>query len=355
MSEARIKLEAERMRSFSWRWSLILSLLLLLASSMAGCVAVYGKSVVEPTPSLSPSLTATNETGSSTALTTVVATPAEETLVGCDPVTGRNQEFNLKWEQLCIAVGYDIEIAKDTAFTQRVFDWMLTVNPATWPPAPSVAMGYIGFNPSSLTSPAFIFPVAGAATAFAAAPPALVSALECGHTYYWKVQVRQCATGQVIRSPWSEVKKFTIKAGLPVSMPYYSLQLLAPDNGCLGCPVKPVSFSWSPFKDTTKYKFVLAKDAAMTQVVVEATPTTTGYGYEGQLDYSQNYFWRVMSMEPAPSDWSATFSFMTQPALSAPAASPGPPATPMWVWVVIGVGAILVIVTVVLILAIRRG
>jgi len=279
---------------------------------------------------------------------------ADKALIGCDPVSGRNQEINFTWEQLCIAVGYDIEISKDTAWTLRVFDWMALANPGGWPPAPSTAMGYIGFNPSSLTSPAFIFPVAGAATAFAAAPPALVSALECGHTYYWRVEVRQCATGQVIRSPWSEQRSFTIKAGLPVSMPYYGLQLLAPDNGCLGCPVKPVSFSWSPYKETTKYKFVLAKDAAMTQIVVEATPTTTGYEYESALDYSANYFWRVMSMEPAPSDWSATFSFMTQPAPPAPAAPLGPPATPVWVWVVIAIGAILVIVTLVLIFKTRR-
>ena len=96
--------------------------------------------------------------------------------------------------------------------------------------------------------------------------------------------------------------------------PYYGPQLLAPNNGCLGCPVKPASFSWSPFKETTKYKFVLAKDAAMTQVVTEAAVTATAFEYDGTLNYSTNYFWRVMSLEPAPSDWSATFSFLTEAA-----------------------------------------
>jgi hypothetical protein len=177
--------------------------------------------------------------------------------------------------------------------------------------------------------------------------------LECGHTYYWRVQVRMCATGQFVRSPWSETRSFTIKAGLPVTTPYYGPQLLAPNNGCLGCPVQPASFSWSPFKETTKYKFVLATDAAMTQVVKEAEVTTTAYEYDGTLTYSTNYFWRVMALEPAPSDWSATFSFVTE-AAPVPTPTPTPSPTPVWVWVVIAIGAILVIVTLVLIFKTRR-
>jgi hypothetical protein len=178
--------------------------------------------------------------------------------------------------------------------------------------------------------------------------------LECGHTYFWRVKVRRCATTQMIRSPWSEIRSFTVKAGLPVTTPYYGPQLLAPNNGCLGCPVQPVSFSWSPFKETTKYKFVLASDAAMTQIVKEAEVTTTAFEYDGALDYSTNYFWRIMSLEPAPSDWSATFSFQTE---AKPAVAEGPaptPPTPLWVWVVIAIGAILVIVTLVLIFKTRR-
>ncbi|UCH50831.1 MAG: fibronectin type III domain-containing protein, partial [Chloroflexota bacterium] len=116
----------------------------------------------------------------------------------------------------------------------------------------------------------------------------------------------------------------------------------------------PVSFSWSPFKETTKYKFALAKDAAMTQIVKEAEVTTTAFEYDGALDYSTNYFWRVMSLEPAPSDWSATFSFQTEslPPPEKPADEAAP--TPFWVWVVIAIGAILVIVTLVLIFKTRR-
>jgi hypothetical protein len=265
----------------------------------------------------------------------------DKMLIGCDPVSGRAQEVNLCWEQLCVANGYDIEIAKDDAFTIKVLDWV------------GAGVCAFFFVPADVTTPCAFIPAGGVGAAYEGSAIAQLGNLECGHTYYWRVQVRSCATTQVIRSPWSDVRSFTVKAGLPVTTPYYGPQLLAPNNGCLGCPVSPVSFSWSPFKETTKYKFVLAKDAAMTQVVKEAEVATTAFEYDGTLDYSTNYFWRVMSLEPAPSDWSATFSFQTEAAPPAPV-TPTAPVTPVWVWVVIAIGAILVIVTLVLIFKTRR-
>jgi len=81
---------------------------------------------------------------------------------------------------------------------------------------------------------------------------------------------------------------------------------------------------------------------------------TTAYEYDGKLEYSTNYFWRVMSEEPAPSDWSATFSFQTEPAPVTTPVTPVSQPTPIWVWVVIAIGAILVIVTLILIFKTRR-
>ena len=266
----------------------------------------------------------------------------DEMLIGCDPVSGRAQEVNFEWEQLCVAVGYDIEVAKNENFTIKVIDWV------------GADACTLFFYPESTLSPAAYIPAGGAALQAGSSSIAGAGNLECGHTYYWRVKVRQCATGQVIRSPWSEVKSFTVKAGLPVSADYYGLKLLSPDNGCIGCPVSPASFSWSPFKDTTGYKFVLAKDAALTDILAEAETATTAYEYDGTLDYSTNYFWRVMCVEPAPSDWSATFSFQTEAAPAAPEGPPAAPATPMWVWIIIALGAILVIVTLVLIFKTRR-
>ena len=87
----------------------------------------------------------------------------------------------------------------------------------------------------------------------------------------------------------------------------------------------------------------------MTQVIVQATVATTAYKYADMLDYSTNYFWRVMALEPVPSDWSATFSFQTEAPQPPPTAPEEAAPTPIWVWVVITIGAILAIITIVFI------
>jgi hypothetical protein len=336
------------MNKFQLYWILITALLIILIGSAIGCVATTPLEEPASLPATAPNANGTPglppKTGTTTTPAAAEVTPTGETLIGCDPVSGRAQEINLCWEQLCVATGYDIEIAKDKDFNIKVIDWVPEGN-AGLPGAELV--------PTNLLKPCAYIPAGGldftGASAIAAA-----GNLECGHTYYWRVMARVSATGEVARSPWSDVASFTVKAGLPVTTPYFGPQLLAPDNGCLGCPAKPASFSWSPFKETTRYKFVLAKDAAMTQVIKEAETTTTAYEYDGTLDNSTNYFWRVMALEPAPSDWSATFSFQTEATPPPPAAPPEAPKIPIWVWVVIAIGAILMVVTLVLIFKTRR-
>ena len=257
--------------------------------------------------------------------------------VGCDPVSARAQEVNLCWEQLSLADAYDIEIAKNKDFSIRIIDWV----------AEDAVTGFL--IPASVISPCAYFPAGGRVAERAGSAIAQWGNLECGHAYYWRVRVRHAATTEVIRSPWSEAHSFTVKAGLPVRAEYYGPRLLSPGNGCIGCAAKSPSFSWSPFKETTKYRFVLAKDAAMTQVIAQATVATTAYQYKGTLDYGTNHFWRVMALEPVPSDWSATFSFQTEAPGSPPTTAEEAALVHLWVWVVIGIGTILVIVTLVLI------
>jgi len=96
-----------------------------------------------------------------------------------------------------------------------------------------------------------------------------------------------------------------------LDMSYLGLKLISPNNGSLRNQRKQLSFKWEPYEDTTKYRFVLSKDPAMTQIFKEAEVTNTNYVYDDVLDYKTNYFWRVMALEPTPSDWSATFSFQT--------------------------------------------
>ena len=305
----------------------------------------HGIEQVSPTTTTTYTLTATNEAGNTTSSVMVTVTSADETLVGCDPVSGRNQEVDLTWEELCLSSQYQVQIAKDPAFTLIVFDSGI-------------------FAPASSTSPALIIPPGAPATSWlAGATPGMYAPLEAGHTYYWRARVRGDAWGGSIRSPWSyepftgqgNLRSFTIKSGLPATTAYHGLQLLFPNNACIGCPVKPASFSWSPFKECTRYKFVLARDAALTHVVAEAEVATTAYEYEGTLDYGTSYFWRVMAVEPAPSDWSAVFTLQTEAApLPTTPPTPPTPATPLSAWVVMAIAGILVITTIVLTFIARR-
>jgi hypothetical protein len=333
--------------TLSWDVSGATTVTIQPALDSAGSSGVkHGVEQVSPASTTTYTLAATNEVGTTTRSATVTVASADEsaatstgdgTLIGCDPVSGRNEEIDLTWEQFCLSTEYQVQIAKDPNFTIIVLD-----------------TGVI--STESPTSPGVYYPAGGRAT-----PPAASSALaspsvlEAGQTYYWRVRVRGDAWGGSVRGPWSEVKSFTVESGLPVSTRYYGPQLVYPSNACTGCPVKPVSFSWSPFKDTTKYKFVLAKDVGLTNVLAEAEVSDTSYEYQGMLEYGSSYFWRVMAVEPAPSDWSTTFSFQTEAAPAPPVPPPAPPATPMWAWVVIAIGTALVIVTLVFIFQVRRA
>jgi hypothetical protein len=267
-------------------------------------------------------------------------TPADKALVGADPVTGRNQQIDLSWEQLCLTTVYLLQVAKDPEFTLRV-------NPAVSNATSiSAVTGDITLtmDENNMTSPAAWL-----------SPGSLP---EAGAVYYWHVCSYQSATGQIAVSPYSETRSFTVKAGFIVNTPYYGVQLLAPDNGCASCRVRPALFSWSPWKEATRYEFVISKDSEFKQVLKQANTSSTGYEYDGTLDYDTNYFWRVRAVEvngqPIPSDWSATFSFRTESMPDLPAPLPGEPGTPLWVWGVIGLGTLLVIVTLLLILRTGR-
>ncbi len=283
-------------------------------------------------------------------LTASTATPGkassvETFMTGADPVTGRNGQIDLSWEQLCLSTWYQLQIAKDKDFTERI-------NPAinyagNGGPGNIAAVNgsiLLMMDSTNSTSPAAWIP-----------PGALP---EAGAIYYWRIRSVKSATGQIADSPWSETRSFTVKAGFIVNTPYYGVQLLSPNNGGTGVPVKPAQFSWSPWLNATKYQFDLAKDPEFKQMVVSATTTTTAYEYNGSLDYGTSYFWRVKALEingqNIPSDWSATFSFQTEPAPTPEAPAPTEPSTPLWVWVTIALGAILVISTLVLVFKTRR-
>jgi len=269
--------------------------------------------------------------------------PVSQAAVDCDPVSGRAGEINLRWKPVSLSRGYRIEIAKDEDFALKVAyigGYCRTSNLVQ--PQETICTGWSVpfYVPHDLDAPALVIPPGGGKVIDANGNSWTVPALEAGHTYYWRIAVQDVATGDSIWSPSSWREMFIVKTGIPAGTPYYGLQLLSPDNGCLGCPVKPASFSWSLFQGATKYKFILAKDSAMSDIIVEADVPATAYTYEGTLDYNSNYFWQVKAIEPSPSDWSATFCFQTE-AAPIPQAPQKIQVIPLWIGVVIAIGVLL--------------
>jgi hypothetical protein len=252
--------------------------------------------------------------------------PASGDYIPVDPVTGRANEINFRWRQLSYSSVYELQLAKDSDFSIRV---LVSEN----------------ITPVDQLAPACYFPAGGLVPAPASGIAGWGN-LEAGHTYYWRVRSRAATTGEIIRSPWSATMYFTVEAGLPVRAKYPAITLLSPPHGARVVSRAP-GFSWSPIPKTTKYEFVLAKDADLQQVIVKTSVPMTSYKYNGRLDFNTTYFWQVRAIEPVFSDPSPVGSF-TVVAMGTPAAREQPSPLPLWTWWLIVVCVILLIVMVVL-------
>jgi hypothetical protein len=280
-----------------------------------GSVSTTGSLAIAPVYTTTYKITVTNNTGTRERYITLAVdmpdTAGEK--VGFDTVTGRNEQIDLTWQDYCYSSYYQVQIARDMDFALVIFD--------------SRAMA-----PAESTSPAFLF------------PPGM---LEAGRTYYWRVRTIGAATGQWSISPWSEARRIRVNAGYQQRSGYQGIQALSPVNGCNGCPVKPVSFSWTGYPGTTRYRFLLAKDSQLQSIILEAFTTTTAYELTGSLEYSTSYFWQVIAAEPVPSDKSPTFTIFTEDAPQ-PVKQQVPASTepPLWAWAVIAVAVVLITVVV---------
>jgi len=150
----------------------------------------------------------------------ILKTPADQYLVGADPVTGRNQQIDLAWEQLCLSTWYQLQVAKDAAFTLRVNP---QVNSAGEIAAVTGSI-LLEMDETNMTSPATWL-----------APGALP---EAGTIYYWRIRSAKSATLQVAASPWSEARSFTVKAGFIVNAPEINGQDIPVD--------RPAAFNMQP-------------------------------------------------------------------------------------------------------------
>ncbi len=238
----------------------------------------------------------------------VLITPEDGGFVGSDPVTGRNQQIDLSWEQLCVAITYELQLAKDRDFAMKVNP---AITGAGGRPTITAVTGSITINLDELNM---------------TRPKAWISPgtlPEAGASYYWRLRVIKSSTGQLAVSPWSETRSFSIKPGFVVKTPVKGIQLLNPIDKCAGCPVTSVALSWTPVKEATKYEVWLARDAEFQKMIKKATTTSTAYQYPETLEYSTSYFWRVRAIEVNGisniGDWSGTFTFST---VNAPAPEP---------------------------------
>lgn len=288
-----------------------------------GNVLPSGQLNVNPMYSTTYKLTVSNSAGVRTRYVTLYVEMAgvnNPNDVNCDPVTGRNAQVDLSWESYCLSDEYQVQIARDPAFTLIMYD--------------SGSM-----RTADSMSPAFWYPPGN---------------LEAGHTYYWRVRTTRAATGQYVLSYWSDIKSFTVKPGYAVTAGYLTVQAFVPANGCTACPVTPVSFSWSGYPNITKYRFILARDSQLQDIVVEGLTSTTSYSLSSPLEYETSYFWQVMALDPVPSDPSSVFTFHTMPApqeIQQLEAMGAETETPAWAIAVIVIGIVLIII--VLIFAVR--
>jgi hypothetical protein len=254
--------------------------------------------------------------------------PASGDSIPVDPVSGRAVEINFGWRQLSYVLAYELELAKNSDFNIIVLrnENIVPVNPL---------------------APECYFP-AGGLVPVPASGIASWGNLEAGHTYYWRVRARVATTGEIIRSPWSATMYFTVEAGLPATVKYPAITLFKPPSGARSVSRSP-SFSWSPIPKATRYEFILARDAALQQVIVKANVPLTSYKYDGRLDFNTSYFWQVRAIEPVFSDPSPVGSF-TVVAVGNPVATGKPSPLPIWVWGLIGIYFVLVVVIIMLVM-----
>ncbi len=240
--------------------------------------------------------------------------PALGKLLPCDHCTCQAEVFCFHWRRLPLAEKYDLWIALDEEFT-------------------AILIKVGNMTPDDLYSPAWC-------------PPTGSPRLTCGKTYYWKVRSCQSTEDERVHSRWSPPMHFTVKTCSSVEEMHLAPLLKAPQKGGKNVSRSP-GFSWIGFPDTTKYEFVLANDAALTQIVVKEEVSTSAYHYSDRLDWGATYFWQVKAIEPVPSE-PATGTFTVKPEPAALPALPAAPGTPLWIWLVIGTLSLLIIVVIVL-------
>jgi hypothetical protein len=181
-----------------------------------------------------------------------------------------------------------------------------------------------------------------------------------GATIYWRAR-----STAPLRSPWSETWTLVTQMVTAANSPN---PMYPAGDDVMDISVTPI-INWTSMKYADGYNLQLAKDSAMSDLLVDFTGADalgniTSYKVTTALAYETTYYWRVQALKGgiAASDWSEIVGFTTRAKPVEPAppvvieeAPPAPePSTPGYIWAIIAIGAVLVIVVVVLIVRTRR-
>jgi photosystem II stability/assembly factor-like uncharacterized protein len=262
-----------------------------------------------------------------------LTSPADGAVIDCEPCAGCDAaNFTLKWERMCEACSYDIQIMDEDG--NIIVEW-----------ADEEIVG----DPPTL----FVDGTMDTTEYF----------LECGMNYTWHVREANTLC-ECVHSPWSDTWTFTVAVGAADA-----IQLLAPTKGAMDVPIENVGFSWTSVRNATSYSFVLSPNANLAGALVSQNMSTTAFNFVGPLDYSKAYYWQIIAWQDSTrltTSAIGVFNTMAEPVEPPPPVvveeQPAPviniPAaqqiTPIWIYAVIGVGAALVVVVVVLIVRTRR-
>ncbi len=266
-----------------------------------------------------------------------LTSPEDGAVLDCEPCAGCDAaNFTLKWERICIACSYDIQIMDEAG--NIIVEW--------------VDVDIVGDPPSLFVD-----------GTMEVDSDVVAYVLECGNNYTWRVRMANTDC-ECVHSPWSETWSFTIAVGAADA-----IQLLAPVKGALDVPTESIGFSWTAVRNASSYSFVLSPNADLTGALVSQDLSGTAFNYAGPLDYSTAYYWQIIAWEDGTrltTSAIGVFNTMAEPEEPTPpvevTTTPAPvinipPAeqiTPIWIYAIIGIGAALAVVVIVLIVRTRR-
>lgn len=190
-------------------------------------------------------------------------------LVPSDPCFCQNEEFALDWSRPCCSCEYELQVALDRDFRHTV----LRTEDA-------LEMGIDDddrrfYVPNEPCSPSYLV---------------RQGALDCNQEHWWRVRARVAATGEVIRSFWSEPLSFRTAPG-----PREPLLLHTPCDGATRVPTKDVAFSWQAVSGVTDYDFMLV-DLEHGHVASKVGDFTSVM-LPGPLETDTSYIWRVLALD----------------------------------------------------------